>query len=119
MIIYAYLKCSTCQKAIRFLEEKKIPFTLKEITKEPPSLKELQEMLSYQEGNIKKLLNTSGLLYREMNLSEKVSHMSSLEVFDLLTKNGMLVKRPFLLGDGFGLLGFKEEEWKKRLLDAE
>lgn len=114
MIVYLYSKCSTCQNALRFLEEKKVVFTVKEITKEPPSVEELYKMLEWQSGNIKKLLNTSGLLYREMNFSEKLKNMSTEEVLHLLSQQGMLVKRPFLMGDDFGLTGFKEAEWSQR-----
>ena len=114
MIVYLYSKCSTCQKALHFLEKKKTAFILKEITKEPPSIEELQKVLAFQNGNIKKLLNTSGLLYREMHLSEKLSAMSVAEVLSLLSKHGMLVKRPFLLAENFGHTGFNEAEWSQK-----
>lgn len=85
--------------------------TVKEITEEPPSLSELQKMLSYQNGQLKKLFNTSGQLYREMHLNEKLQNMTLQQALGLLTTHGMLVKRPFLLGDEFGLLGFNENKW--------
>jgi arsenate reductase (glutaredoxin) len=113
MIVYLYKKCSTCQKALRFLESRNVPFILKEITEQPPSLEELQKMLGYQNGNIKKILNTSGLLYREMHLSEKLKGMSQLDILTLLSKEGMLIKRPFLLGADFGLVGFDEAKWSE------
>mgnify|MGYP000075392184 CR=1 FL=1 len=115
MIVYVYHKCSTCQNALRFLEKKKIAFTIKEITKQPPSVEELHRMLAWQGGNIKKLLNTSGLLYREMNLSEKLKDMTTEEILSLLSGHGMLIKRPFLIGEEFGLTGFKEAEWIQKL----
>lgn len=115
MIIYVYEKCSTCKDAILFLKEHKVAFTKKEISKEPPSIAELHQMLNYQDGNLKKLFNTSGLLYKEMGLKEKFQNLNIDEAFALLSQNGMLVKRPFLLGDDFGLLGFKETEWSKNL----
>ena len=115
MIVYLYNKCSTCQNALRFLEKKKIDITIKDIVKEPPSVEELQKMLNFKDGNIKKLLNTSGLLYREMRLSEKLNNMSISEVLALLSQHGMLIKRPFLLGKDFGLTGFKEAEWSQVL----
>lgn len=114
MKVYIYSKCSTCQKALTFLAQKNVPFTKIEIKETPPSEKELQTMLHYK-SNIRKLFNTSGQMYREMHLSEKLDHMSEKEAFDLLSKNGMLVKRPFVLGKDFGLLGFNEAEWTKAL----
>ena len=72
-------------------------------------------MLSFQEGNIKKLFNSSGQLYREMQLTEKLKTLSEEEALTLLSLHGMLVKRPFLLGESFGLTGFKEAEWAKKL----
>jgi Spx/MgsR family transcriptional regulator len=116
MILYLYSKCSTCQKALRFLEKQKIKnIVIKEITKEPPSIHELQQMLKYQNDNLKKLFNTSGQLYRELNLSEKLKEMPLEEALKLLSQHGMLVKRPFLLGKDFGLTGFNETEWTKIL----
>ncbi|KAF3361862.1 putative protein YusI [Chlamydiales bacterium STE3] len=116
MIIYLYSRCSTCQKAVRFLKERNISFEQKEIVQEPPSKKELLQMLSYKKGEVKKLFNTSGLLYRELQLSEKLQTMDEEQALALLGKNGMLVKRPFLLGKDFGLTGFNEKEWVQALL---
>lgn len=115
MIVYLYRKCSTCQQAIRFLEQRGVNIEIKEIDKEPPSIEDLRKMLKFQKGNIKKLLNTSGLLYRELGLANKVGEMKEEDLFSLLNKHGMLVKRPFLLGDDFGLVGFKEVEWSHAL----
>lgn len=115
MIIYVYGKCSTCKLALLFLKKSGIVFTEKEISKEPPSMAELQQMLGYQDGNLKKLFNTSGLLYKEMQFKKKLQDLSINEAFALLNQHGMLVKRPFLLGDDFGLLGFKETEWSKAI----
>jgi arsenate reductase len=111
MILYVYSKCSTCQNALRFLEKKGVKCEVREITLMPPTILELEAMLHFQQGNIKKLLNTSGLLYREMHLSEKLATMSQSEILSLLSVHGMLIKRPFLLGEDFGLTGFKEAEW--------
>lgn len=113
MIVYVYGKCSTCKNAIHFLEKHKIAYTAKEITEETPSLAELQQMLHYQGDNLKKLLNTSGLLYKEMQLSTKLNDMPIDRVLSLLNQHGMLVKRPFLIGKNFGLTGFNETEWLK------
>jgi arsenate reductase len=115
MIIYIYGKCSTCKAALLFLKGHGVAFTEKEISKEPPSIAELQQMLHYQDGDLKKLFNTSGLLYKEMELKEKLQNLNVNEAFALLTQHGMLVKRPFLLGSDFGLLGFKEAEWSKAI----
>jgi len=114
MIVYLYSKCSTCQKALKFLENKKIDVIVKEITSDPPTVSELEKMLEFKEGNIKKLLNTSGVLYRQMHLTEKLDKMPIEEVLSLLSQNGMLIKRPFLLGSSFGLTGFKESEWSQK-----
>lgn len=113
MIIYVYSKCSTCQNAIRFLEKRcgVGAFITKEITKNAPSLDELQRMLEFQKGNLKKLFNTSGQLYRELQLNEKLKEMPLNEALSMLSQHGMLVKRPFLIGKDFGLTGFKEAEW--------
>jgi arsenate reductase len=112
MIIYTYHKCSTCTKALRFLEKKGVKnLTIKEITLEPPSLEELQMQLKYQGDLLKKLFNTSGQLYRELQLNERLTEMSIDEALKLLTQHGMLVKRPFLLGKNFGFTGFDEKKW--------
>ena len=115
MKIYLYSKCSTCQNAIRFLEKMKVSYTKKEITETPPSIEELTRMLKFQNGNLKKLFNTSGQLYREMHLTEKLSEMPLDEALKLLSQHGMLVKRPFLIEKDFGLTGFNEAEWLRLL----
>jgi arsenate reductase (glutaredoxin) len=115
MILYIYSKCSTCQKAVQFLKGKGLSVVLKEIVIEPPSVRELEKMLTFQNGQLKKLFNTSGQLYREMGLTDRLGQMSTSDAFLLLSQNGMLVKRPFLLAEGWGLLGFREEEWSQRL----
>ncbi len=112
MLIYLYSKCSSCQKALKFLEERKITVSVKEITKEPPSIEELEKMLEFQNGNIKKLLNTSGQLYRQMGLSDKLKEMPTHKILELLNGHGMLIKRPFLLSDTFGLTGFDAVKWE-------
>lgn len=114
VLIYVYKKCSTCQSALSFLKKHHAAFEEREITKTPPSIEELKKMLFYENGSIKKLFNTSGLLYKEMHLKERLENLNEEEALNLLTQHGMLVKRPFLLGQGFGLLGFKEEEWSKK-----
>lgn len=110
--VYEYGGCSTCKKALKFLEAKKIPFEKIDITETAPSPTELKIMLGHVQ-DLRKLFNTSGLVYKEMKLSEKLPTMSEKEALALLAKNGRLVKRPFVLGDGFGMVGFKEEQWER------
>jgi arsenate reductase len=108
--IYSYEKCSTCKKALSWLREREVQAQVLPIVEQPPSVAELRQMLAYV-GDLKKLFNTSGELYREMKMSERLPSLSQAEALELLSANGKLVKRPFLLGDGFGCVGFKEEEW--------
>ena len=117
MILYLHKKCSTCQKALRFLDSKNLKVEIIDITLQAPSVAELKMMLAFQKGNLKKLFNTSGLLYREMGLSQ--TNLSQTEILELLSCHGMLVKRPFLLGEDFALLGFKETEWTQLFLNRE
>lgn len=113
--VYQYDGCSTCKNALKFLTAKKAAFESIPIVEKPPTLAELKKMLAYYDGKLGKLFNTSGQVYREMKLGEKLSSMSESEALALLAKNGKLVKRPFVLGDGFGFVGFKEDEWKKKI----
>lgn len=117
MKLYQYKKCSTCRKAIQYLDKKNIAYKDIDITEQPPTKTELKQMLGFYEGNIKKLFNTSGVQYREMKVSEKLKSMSNAEAIELLSKNGKLVKRPFLIDKdkNKGIVGFKEDEWKKNL----
>jgi arsenate reductase len=109
--VYAYNKCDTCRKALKFLDGKKIPYEALDITEQAPTKKELETMLA-QVGDLKKLFNTSGVVYKEMKLSEKLPTMSKTEALHLLSSNGRLVKRPFLLADSIALVGFREPEWR-------
>lgn len=111
--VYAYSGCSTCKNAIKYLEKKKIPFEEIPIVDQPPTLSELKKMLAFYDGKIGKLFNTSGLVYREMGLGEKLKNMSESDALVLLSKHGKLVKRPFVLSEKSGVVGFKEDEWKK------
>lgn len=115
MLMYVYSKCSTCKSAMRFLQEHHIPATLKEITHTPPSMEELQHMLAIKKGNLKKLFNTSGQLYRSLQLNQKLEHMPLEEALKLLATTGMLVKRPFLISRHIGLTGYSEKEWLQQL----
>ncbi len=113
--VYEYKNCSTCRKALKYLEAKKIPFETRPIRETPPSKAELKKMLGYLDGESKKLFNTSGGDYKELGLKDKLAKLSLDEQLELLSQNGNLVKRPFVLGEGFGFVGFKEEEWKSTL----
>ncbi|CCB86098.1 MULTISPECIES: arsenate reductase family protein [Parachlamydia] len=114
--VYSYQKCSTCQKAQKFLDHAQIAYQVLPIKEQPPSVEELKTALDYVQGDLKKLLNTSGEEYRKLNLKERLSEMTQEEIFKMMSQNGMLVKRPFVLGKDFVLLGFKEEAWKAKLL---
>ena len=116
MRIYVYSKCSTCKEALRFLNDRGIKADIREIVETPPTSDELNIMLQFQNGHISKLFNTSGNLYREMQLAQKLKDMSIQKALELLTTHGMLVKRPFLLAKNFGLLGFKEKEWSAKFV---
>ena len=114
--IYAYPKCSTCIKAQKYLNGRNLGYEILDITQVPPSKAEIKKMLSRYNGAIKKLFNTSGVMYREMGLSTKIDKMSEGELIDLLAANGKLIKRPFLLVDGKAIcVGFKEQEWQEAL----
>ncbi|MEC7840522.1 MAG: Spx/MgsR family RNA polymerase-binding regulatory protein [Chlamydiota bacterium] len=117
LTLYIHKKCSTCQKALKFIEKKNssLKIVIKDITETPPSLKELNQMLKFQDGNLKKLFNTSGMQYREMQLSQKLQTMTTEEALKLLSDHGMLVKRPFIIGDDIGLTGFNESLWDNAL----
>ncbi|MGH1468968.1 MAG: arsenate reductase family protein [Bdellovibrionales bacterium] len=110
---YQYKKCSTCVKASKFLASKKIDFKDLAIVDTPPTKTELKKMLAAYEGNIKKLFNTSGVMYRELKIKAKINDMSEKDAIDLLSKNGKLIKRPFLIAPNGTLVGFKEDEWSK------
>lgn len=115
MKMYLYPKCTTCQKAVRFLNDHKIAFISIDIKQNPPTIDELEQMVLFYQGDFKKLFNTSGMLYREFELKEKMPDLSLREALQLLHQNGMLIKRPFLLAKNRGAVGFKAEEWKKFL----
>ena len=115
--VYEYANCSTCKKALKFLDTKKITYVKIAIVDKPPTEAELKKMLQHlkAEGKtIKNLFNTSGQLYREMNMSEKLkTDVSEAELLKLLSKNGKLIKRPFIISEDTGTVGFNEDDWKK------
>lgn len=119
MLFICYPKCSTCQKAKKWLEEHKIEYTERHIVEDKPSYDELKEWYSRSGLPLKKFFNTSGLLYKEMQLKDKLPTMSDEEQLKLLATNGMLVKRPLLVKDDIVLVGFKEAEWNEKLNQAD
>lgn len=106
-----YHKCTTCAKAKRWLDDNNIEYTLRDIKLQSPSLAELTAWHKVSGLPLRKFFNTSGLLYRELDLKTRLPLMTEEEMLALLAKDGMLVKRPLLIGDGFVLVGFKEEQW--------
>ena len=110
-----YPKCTTCQKAKKWLDENKIEYDLRDIKEDNPSLEDLTAWHKMSGLPLKKFFNTSGLLYKSMELKDKLPAMSEEEQLKLLATDGMLVKRPLMIGEDFVLIGFKESEWKRNL----
>ena len=106
-----YPKCTTCQKAQKWLNDNKIEYEFRDIKLDKPTFDELIEWHKKSGLPLKKFFNTSGLLYKSLDLKNKLPTMSEDEMLKLLASDGMLVKRPLLIGDGFVLVGFKEAEW--------
>ncbi|WP_066889904.1 arsenate reductase family protein [Clostridium nigeriense] len=115
VLFVEYPRCTTCRKAKKYLEENNINFVDRHIVEENPSKDELKEWLNKSGLPIKKFFNTSGVLYREMQLKDKVKELPEDELLDILASNGMLVKRPIVIKDNTVLVGFKEEEWNENL----
>ena len=111
-----YPKCTTCQKAKKWLDENKIEYEMRDIKAENPSYDEMALWCQKSNLPLKKFFNTSGLIYKSLSLKEKLPTMSEGEQLTLLSTDGMLVKRPLLIGDDFVLAGFKEKEWAETLL---
>ena len=114
-IFIEYPKCSTCKKAEKWLKENKIEYEKRNIVEETPTKKELKNWIKQSGKEIKKFFNTSGLKYKELNLKEKLVNMEDEEKIDLLSSDGMLVKRPLFITDKEILIGFKEQEWNEKL----
>lgn len=112
---YGYKNCDSCRKAKKTLMNASVEFEDIDILTNPPSKKELESMLSFYEGDLKKLFNTSGKAYRENNYKDKIKKISKEDALNDLTSDGYLVKRPFILAKSFGMVGFKEEDLKKQL----
>nr|WP_330412005.1 arsenate reductase family protein [Blautia coccoides] len=115
MLFIEYPKCSTCQKAKKWLTEKGIAFEDRHIIEENPTREELEIWYHASGLPLKRFFNTSGMKYKELNLKEKLPDMSEEQQLDLLATDGMLVKRPVLVGESFVVTGFKEKEWMEKL----
>ena len=110
-----YPKCTTCQKAQKWLDDNKIEYEFRDIKLDNPKLDELTEWYKKSDLSLKKFFNTSGLLYKSLDLKNKLPTMTADEMLNLLASDGMLVKRPLLIGDSFVLVGFKDAEWSATL----
>lgn len=108
-----YPKCTTCQKAKKYLDENGVAYELRDIKLNPPTKEELSAWHAKSGLPVKKLFNTSGLLYKSLNLKDKLPSMTEEEMLSLLATDGMLVKRPLLIGADFVLVGFKAPDWEK------
>ena len=116
MKVYCYIRCSTCKNALKWLDDKGIKYELIDIKENHPSEEELRKYHAMSGLPLKRFWNTSGIPYREMGLSKKLKEMSEDEQFALLATDGMLVKRPLVVGTGLLLAGFREREWADQLL---
>lgn len=115
MLVLVYRKCSTCLKALKWLDEKHIDFTERAIVEENPSYEELKAWYEKSGLPLKKFFNTSGLQYKELGLKDKLPTMSEEEQLKLLATNGMLVKRPLVVDKDYVLTGFREKEWEEKM----
>ncbi len=115
VLFIEYPKCSTCQKAKKWLQENNIEFEDRHILEQTPTAQELEKWIKQSNKEIKSWFNTSGLKYRELKLKEKLPTMSDEEKIKLLASDGMLIKRPILVIDNKVLVGFKPDEWKNTL----
>jgi len=116
MLFLCYPKCTTCQKAKKWLDDNHIEYTLRDIKLENPSYEELSEWYKKSGLALKKFFNTSGLQYKALALKDKLPEMSEEEQLRLLATDGMLVKRPILIGEDFVFTGFREADWAAKLL---
>ncbi|MDR1225277.1 MAG: arsenate reductase family protein [Prevotellaceae bacterium] len=110
-LFLCYDRCSTCQKAKKWLEKNGVEVVQRSITDQRPTVAELQLWVKLSGLPINKFFNTSGMLYREQNMSEKIKTLPEAELLKILASNGMMVKRPLVIGKDFVLLGFKEDKW--------
>lgn len=116
ILFIEYPKCSTCQKAKKWLDENKISYIDRHIVEDNPTKSELSEWIEKSQIELKKLFNTSGMMYRQMQLKDKLPEMSVDEQLELLASDGMLVKRPLIVGEDFVFAGFREKQWAEKFL---
>lgn len=115
--IYVYKNCDTCRRALKFLDAHGVDYESFPIRETPPSIRELKRMLEIHDGNLQKLFNASGQDYRKLGMKDRLPSMSVPEVLALLSKNGNLIKRPFILGDKAGAVGFNEADWTAKFTE--
>ena len=116
MLFICYPKCTTCRKAQKWLDDHGVQYELRNIKEDNPTEDELRQWHARSGLPLKRFFNTSGLLYKSLGLKDRLPSMSEDEQFALLASDGMLVKRPLVVGDGFVLTGFKEDEWTAKML---
>ena len=116
MLVVVYPKCSTCRKALKWLDEHDLEYDVRDIVEDNPSFDELKLWHSLSGYPLKKFFNTSGMLYRKLGLKDKLASMSEDEQLELLSSDGMLVKRPVVVCDDFAMTGFRVKEWEEKLL---
>ena len=112
LTVYVYQKCSTCRDAMKWLDGRGISYEAKAIRETPPTAGELKTALDAAGGDLRKIFNTSGMDYRALGLKDRLPTMDETEAFELMAGNGNLVKRPFVLGGGKVLVGFKKPAWE-------
>ncbi len=113
--IIQYPKCSTCKKAVKFLQDNNVEFESRDIKENNPTAEELKKWHEMSGSPLKRFFNTSGLKYKELGLKDKLPEMSEEEQYELLATDGMLVKRPILVGEDYVLVGFKEADWSEKI----
>ncbi len=118
VLFIEYPKCSTCQKARKWLENNQISFESRNIVEHNPTEEELKQWIALSQLSCQKFFNTSGLLYKTKGLKDKLPLMSDDERIHVLASNGMLIKRPLIIAKGFVLIGFKEDKWQNKLLQS-
>lgn len=117
MLVFVYRKCSTCIKALNWLKDNNIEFEERPIKEQNPTYEELKVWYQMSGMPLREFFNTSGLLYKDMGLKDKLPKMSEEVQLHLLSTNGMLVKRPLVVGEDYVLAGFKEKEWAEKILN--
>ncbi|XOV72141.1 MAG: arsenate reductase family protein [Verrucomicrobiota bacterium] len=109
--VYEYKNCGTCRKALKYLDEQGVTYERIAIREQPPTIAELKKMLKALNGELKRMFNTSGGDYKSMNMKDRLPTLTDTEALELLAANGNLIKRPFVIQENDGLIGFKENEW--------